>query len=301
MDIPLDYYRVFYYVARFRSITQAARALGSNQPNVTRTIQQLERAAGCRLFERSHRGVALTPEGETLYPHIEKAMLHLENAQQALTLERALGQGRISIGASEVALRCLLLPVLRRFHEMYPNIQVRLSNHSTPQAVQALQEGLVDLAVVTTPVELAAGMEKHPLKTIQEVPVCTKALAAKLPARCGPEQLCRSSLVSLGRDTMTYRMYEEWFAANGLPFQPDVEAATADQILPLVRNGLGIGFVPEEFLSQETGLYRIPLTVPVPTRQICLIQTSQPQSIAAKKFLSLLESACAMEEQGQKT
>ena len=283
MDIPLDYYRVFYYVARFRSITQAARALGSNQPNVTRTIQQLERAAGCRLFERSHRGVTLTPEGETLYPHIEKAMLHLENAQQALTLERALGQGRISIGASEVALRCLLLPVLRRFHEMYPNIQVRLSNHSTPQA------------------ELAAGLEKHPLKTIQEVPVCTTALAVKLPARCGPEQLCRSSLVSLGRDTMTYRMYEEWFAANGLPFQPDVEAATADQILPLVRNGLGIGFVPEEFLSQETGLYRIPLTVPVPTRQICLIQTSQPQSIAAKKFLSLLESACAMEEQGQKT
>lgn len=291
MDIPLDYYRVFYYTARFHNITQAAGALGSNQPNVSRILQQLERALGCRLFVRSHRGVMLTPEGETLYPHIEKAMLHLERGQQALELERALRQGSVSIGASEVALRCLLLPVLRRFHESYPDIQVRLSNYSTPQAVQALREGLVSLAVITTPVELEPEVEKHPLKTIQEVPVCTKVMASRLPPQCTLGQLAEHSLVSLGRDTMTYRMYEEWFGANGLAFQPNIEAATADQILPLVRNGLGIGFVPEEFLSEETELCRLRLTVPSPTRQICLLQTGQPKSLAAKKFLELLESA----------
>ena len=209
MEISLDYYRVFYHTARCGSITRAAELLYSNQPNVTRVIKLLESELGCQLFSRTNRGVRLTPEGERLYAHVEPAMAHLEAAQRELTMERELQSGTLSIGASEVALRCLLLPVLRRFHEMYPNIQVRLSNHSTPQAVQALQEGLVDLAVVTTPVELAAGMEKHPLKTIQEVPVCTKALAVKLPARCGPEQLCRSSLVSLGRDELDRLIREE--------------------------------------------------------------------------------------------
>lgn len=46
------------------------------------------------------------------------------------------------------------------------------------------------------------------------------------------------------------------FRVDGLPFHPDIEAATADQILPLVKNDLGIGFVPEDFVARETGSVR---------------------------------------------
>ena len=63
MNIPLDYYRVFYYAAKYRNLSQAAAALYSSQPNVTRTIHLLEQALGCPLFLRSNRGVTLTPEG----------------------------------------------------------------------------------------------------------------------------------------------------------------------------------------------------------------------------------------------
>ena len=64
MNISYDYYRVFYYVAKYRSITQAAAALMNNQPNLTRIIKNLEGELGCSLFVRSRQGVPLTPEGE---------------------------------------------------------------------------------------------------------------------------------------------------------------------------------------------------------------------------------------------
>ena len=71
MPVPYDYYRIFYYVAKYSSFTHAAAALHGSQPNVTRTINLLEQELGCRLFERSHRGVALTPEGERLFAHVK--------------------------------------------------------------------------------------------------------------------------------------------------------------------------------------------------------------------------------------
>ena len=56
MNISYDSYRVFYYVAKYHSFTQAAVVLMNNQPNVTRTIKNLEQALGCKLFIRSSRG-----------------------------------------------------------------------------------------------------------------------------------------------------------------------------------------------------------------------------------------------------
>ena len=56
MAISYDLYRVFYAVAQAGSFTHGAQALQSNQPNVTRAIQNLEQELGCRLFQRSNRG-----------------------------------------------------------------------------------------------------------------------------------------------------------------------------------------------------------------------------------------------------
>ena len=80
MPVPYDYYRIFYYVAQYRSFTRAAEVLHGSQPNITRTITLLEQELGCRLFERSHRGVALTPAGGQLLAHVQ---IRLEQMQPA--------------------------------------------------------------------------------------------------------------------------------------------------------------------------------------------------------------------------
>ena len=66
MYISYDYYRIFYYVAKYGNVSQAAKLLLNNQPNMTRTIKKLEAELGCPLFLRSKKGMKLTPEGESL-------------------------------------------------------------------------------------------------------------------------------------------------------------------------------------------------------------------------------------------
>ena len=64
MDINFEYFKIFYYVAKYKNITKAAAALGSNQPNVTRIMKLLESQMNCRLFVREARGIGLTEKGE---------------------------------------------------------------------------------------------------------------------------------------------------------------------------------------------------------------------------------------------
>ena len=94
MDINFEYYKIFYYVAKYRNITKAAAALGSNQPNVTRIMKLLETQLNCRLFVREARGISLTQEGELLYSHVEVAYRHLLNAQEEIGRQDFRGMGR---------------------------------------------------------------------------------------------------------------------------------------------------------------------------------------------------------------
>ena len=283
-----DYYKFFYYVAKYQNFTQAAAALQSNQPNVTRVIKNLEAELGCTLFVRSNRSVTLTPEGKKLFEHISIACEHIDAAEQELSLDRSLQQGTISIGASEVALHCLLLPVLKNFRQQYPGIRLKVSNHSTPQAIHALKNGLVDLAVITTPVDLSHELKMTELKSIQETAIGGPAFAHLAKSTPSLTDLCQYPLICLGQQTKTYALYSQWFRSHNLTLTPDIEAATADQILPMVRHDLGIGFIPEEFLPaapEKEGIYPIKLKEEVPQRSICLVKHRERSlSIAAAKL-----------------
>ena len=112
MNISYDSYRVFYYAAKYKSFSQAAAALYSNQPNVTRTIHRLEAELCCSLFSRSPQGVKLTPEGEKLYAHIAAAFSEIEAGENELRADQSLQSGVVHIAASGLALRgCLLRAV----------------------------------------------------------------------------------------------------------------------------------------------------------------------------------------------
>ena len=70
MNSNFEYYKVFYYVAKYENLTKASSVLKTSQPAVTRTIHNLENELGCRLFTRSKSGMKLTPEGRTFYSYV---------------------------------------------------------------------------------------------------------------------------------------------------------------------------------------------------------------------------------------
>ena len=145
-----DYYRIFYNVAQQHSFTKAAEVLHNNQPNITRCMNNLETELGCHLFVRSNRGVSLTPEGQKPFNHVAISFEKLELGQTELKRDQSLTSGLISIGVSENALRIMLLSKLEAFHNHYPHVRLKISNHSTPQAIASLESGLVDYIISTS-------------------------------------------------------------------------------------------------------------------------------------------------------
>lgn len=288
-NINYDYYRIFYYVAKYGNISQAAKMLMNNQPNLTRSIKNLEGELGCTLFVRSNRGMKLTPEGEKLYSHIRIALEHIEAGEEEISRSKNLEGGAIYVSASEVALNCCILPIFKKYRTLYPKVKIRISNHSTPQAITALKEGLADLAIVTTPTVKSTTLTEKKIKTIREVAVCGNGFPELLGRKVSLQELAEYPVISLGTDTKTFEMYSAFFTKNGLKFLPDIEAATADQILPMVRSDLGIGFVPEEFLENTDDVARIDLAEKIPLRSVCVIKRKeQPLSVAAKELEKLI-------------
>lgn len=270
MNISYDYYRIFYNVAKYKSFTRAAEVMYSNQPNLTRAIKTLERQLGCTLFERTNKGVRLTDDGKELYEHISVAFEHIQAGEEAVSAKHSMDYGIVSVGATEIALRCCLLPILGRYHQLHPGVRIKILNVSTPQALRMTENKLVDIAIVTTPAEIGGKLTATELSVLQEVPVCNKNLA--IISEMTFDQLLEYPIISLGAGTSTFDFYFEEFLKRNCSFSPDIEAATADQIIPLVKHGLGIGFVPEQFLESEEDIRAIPLTAPIPTREIIMVR-----------------------------
>lgn len=211
MNINYDYYRIFYYVAKYGNFTQAANILLNNQPNITRSIKKLENELGCTLFVRSNRGATLTPEGEKLFAHVSVAVEQLRAGEEELSRDKSLQSGTVTVGVSETALHGLLLSVLNKFRSKYPGIRIRLSNHSTPQAMSALRNGRVDLAVVTTPTDVSNPLHEYRLTTFREILVCGKDFSHLQNKVLQLKDLTKFPLICLGKETKTNEFFSRFF------------------------------------------------------------------------------------------
>ena len=293
MNITYDYYRIFYYVAKYKNITQAADVLMSNQPNVSRAISNLEHELGCRLFMRSNRGVTLTPEGQRLFNRVSVAHQQLKAAEQELSDAKSLKNGIVSIGVSETALNAVLLPRLQKFHTLYPGIRIHISSVTTSQAITSLKAGLVDFAVVTTPINISRPLKEIPLLTIREQLVGGPRFRYLSKAVLKLEDLHNYPLIFLNSQTNTRDFYNQFFFEHGLTLLPEIEAATTDQILPMIKHDLGIGFLSDVCVKeaiQKEEVFELHLDCEVPGRHISLVKdVSRTSSIAVRELEKLLQ------------
>ena len=295
MYVDWEYYKIFYYVAKYQNFTKAARVLGNNQPNITHSMNRLESQLNCVLFIRSNRGVTLTPEGEMLYSRIASAAVQIQDAEEELSASATLEHGTISISATETALNIYLSKKLRDFHTEYPGIRLRISNHSTPQAVQAVKNGEVDFAIVSTPAEIESGLKMVELKPFYEVLVGGRTFTALASQSLTLKELRSYPIISLSDESVTRSLYRQFFLDHGAVLKPDTEAATTDQMLTLVKSELGLAFVPEPMAKEalERGeLVQLHLQEIIPTRSICLVyDRHRPLNTAARKFQQMLTKA----------
>ncbi len=143
--------RDFLAVAERGGLRAAARHLGLAQPVITRSIQELEKELGVPLFERSAKGVRLTPMGETFLRRAYAVRNELQKAKEEIDQLRGQAHGTVTACLSSVSHLALLPYALGAFRKQYPTIHLHIIDGVFPNVEAQLVEGRIDFYVGPTP------------------------------------------------------------------------------------------------------------------------------------------------------
>ncbi len=292
MITNLEYYKVFYYVAKLSGITAASKKLMVSQPAVSQSIHQLESELGCELFIRTSRGMKLSAEGELLFDYVSRGYEQIENGTKQLSQMLKLDSGEVRVGASDMTLRFYLLPYLEKFHEMYPGIKVTVTNGPTPETINYLDRDLIDFGIVSSPFDAGAGVTGIDVKPIADTFVAGRKFIQYKNHMMDFSDLEKLPIISLEKNTSTRHYIDSFLSESGVLLQPEFELATSDMIVQFAVRNLGIGCVMRDFAKEEIEsgvLFELRFQKIIPKRNISIIINKKKHlSVAADKLLDLM-------------
>lgn len=293
MNVNLEYYKIFYYVAKLKGITVAAEELCISQPAVSQAMKQLEKTLGSKLFIRTPKGVRLTPEGEVLYNYVKRGYEYIKLGENTFQKMLDLEQGEIRIGASDMTLQFYLLPYLEKFHELYPRIKVTVTNAPTPETIEYLYADKIEFGIVSTPFDAKPEIIVTKVKEIEDIFVGGSKFSGLKKRIVEYKELEQLPIICLEHNTSTRKYIDEYLLENQVVLKPEFELATSDMIVQFAMRNLGLGCVVKNFASKylESGeLFEIEFTKKIQKRHICTIRSMKnPISEAAKILLEMME------------
>ena len=140
--------RVLVAVARYGSVTAAARALNYAQPSVSHHLARLEAETGTKLIQRAGRGIRLTDAGRLLAERAAEVIGRLDAAENELAAYTGLRAGRLRLAAFPSALGTIVPAAAAMLREHQPGVDLRLTEAEPPEALRMLRAGYVDVALV---------------------------------------------------------------------------------------------------------------------------------------------------------
>lgn len=288
----LEYYKVFYYAAKYGSVTKAAGELAISQPAVSQALKHLEGQLGVTLFYRAAKGVKLTSEGQLLYNYVEKGYEQIELGEKKVRELQNLELGEIRIGASDMTLQYYLLPYLEKFHERYPEIKVTVTNAPTPETLSFLKEGKIDFGIVSTPFPETADLEVTVVREIEDVFVAGRRFIAYKNRTLDLQELEKLPLICLEKNTSTRSYMDDFLSQNKVSIQPEFELATSDMIVQFALRNLGVASIVKDFAKDyvDAGmLFELRFNKIIPKRSFCVVQNLKiPLPAASQKLLEIM-------------
>lgn len=280
-DLPPHALAALVAIADTGSVSAAARARGLTQPTLSRHIQELERAIGTRLIERSNQGATLTPAGETLAQGGREILAGL-NVLAARV--RAAGDevgGEVRLGCIDSVGIYVLPEILPDFVQANPRVRVKVVCQSSPQLMDMLLTGELDVAIGTTehPGLRSERLYQNPLVLVHPHGMPE----AEVPSTLA--ELAKRPVITFASGLTVRRLLDAAFERSGLRFQPVMELANVEVIKAMVRSGLGLGVIPDGCLPHGELAAR-----PIPECSVArVLRLMQPQREPSSAVERLIE------------
>jgi LysR family transcriptional regulator, transcription activator of glutamate synthase operon len=298
--MELDQLRSFVAVAEARSFTRAAALVHLSQPAISRQVSRLEKELGADLFERYGRRVECTANGELLLPLARAIVSRADEAARLIREHVGMVSSRVRFGSSGIVFAHLLPPILASFLQSYPKIHLELIEREDSLLEEAVANGEIDCAIVTSWGSPRASVLRLLTEEIFLVVSQNHRLAGRSSvslSELANEPLLLPSLTLNMANFLTDACRRAGFEPR-VPYR--VNYLELSKVY--VRQGMGVSLLPKMGLDPGSldGLVVIPFTEKL-TRDLNLIYSGEhPLSAAARAFTIHLRTSLA-EAQARQT
>ena len=284
----------FVEVARRRSVTAAAEALFVTQPALTARLNALEATLGATLLVRRRRGGAqLTEAGRIYLPYAERA---LEAVHEGGGVLAALAEGRagqIAVGASPAVSTYALPPILHRFAESHPGVQLAVRTGHSEEVLELVKREQVDVALIRSLRD--PEIESFTLYEDQLILVVHAGHRFAASGRARMRELGEEQFLMFDRASSYHELTSALFRESGLAPRGLMELDNIDSAKKMVEQGLGIALLPKIAVADELRAgrlvqVRILGAEPVHRPIVAIRRLDAPPSPATDAFLRCLRA-----------
>jgi DNA-binding transcriptional LysR family regulator len=293
MHINLNHLRIFYYTAKERNLTKAAKALSVTQPAVTMQIKALEQYLEVPLFKKRGKFLELTDAGNVLYGYAERLFGIVDEIEHAMKDFATLTQGSLIIGTTRSFARHLMPGLLSRFQEKFPGIKISLEVGSSSEIAEGVMAFKYDLGVIA----------RLPLsKRLKAIPYAMEEFCLVVSPH---HRFAKRGIIScrelqnepiIIREPGSGSRYNllSFLSSHGVKPSVLVEAGSVEFIKEYVSQGRGISFLYKPEIQWEAKMGRLrPITIaegPLLLETDIVVPAGVNLSRPSRAFLDLVES-----------
>lgn len=235
MDIKLDYYKIFYEVAKTESVTKASENLYISQPAISQTIKKLEEELGVVLFLRFKKGVTLTKIGRDIFNKVETALSQFSSVERLVQEENELLTGSLKIGCGSNIARKLLPKTIAEFSRLYPKVTLSQFENVQTKMFDMIRKGTCDVAI-TQENNSVFDLDFYPLTKERYIFIKKKS-----------EEVKRFIKISDG--SFAQNLFNEFTDSQGLKDFPTIKVSGYLMAIELTLRGGSATLVPEYLVS----------------------------------------------------
>jgi LysR family transcriptional regulator, cys regulon transcriptional activator len=243
--VKLQQLRYICEVARQNlNLSQAAEALHTSQPGISKQIKSLEDELGVEIFvRRGKRVVAVTEPGKLILDLAQRVLADIDSLRQVSEEFTREDTGRLAIATTHTQARYALPPVIKRFRERYPNVKLSLHQGNPTQISELTTSGEADFAIATEAIELYEDLVMLPCYEWNRAVLTPPGHALLKSRRLTLEAVAKYPIITYDFAFTGRSRINEAFSKKGLAPNVVLTAIDADVIKTYVELGLGVGIV----------------------------------------------------------
>lgn len=287
-NINLNLYRIFYIVAKSKSLVEASQKLHISQPAISKDIKKLEDAMNTKLIYRKNNGISLTKDGEEFIKYLDEAFGILNTGEEIIRQQNDLEHGTVSIGCLSHISSLYLMERIEAFKNKYPGIKIQILSASSEQLMELLQLHKLNFIIDTSiPNTIYNNVEIKFLKDFDTIFISNRKMEVN-----NIKELENKKWILPFDYTGTRKRLDKTLEKHNISIKSSMELDVTDLIIDAVKRNLGIGYIIKDAVSEDlrnNNVYQINTDIKLPKTSIYLInlkgQLTKADKILIKEYL----------------